>query len=164
MFGENPIVGQTILRIGKDDRITIPSFTGVEPGEEISSMIDPYYEKLILIREKEMIERLKEYMAKIDAYRQEHKMSYSDYHRMQLYIWAILPQAEKKVNQKSQFLLYSKRKENSYDVKELRKLNFRDEVFAVGVGHTLEIYPSEEAYHLSLTRKEEREARRQGNV
>lgn len=164
MFGENPIVGQTMLRISKDDRITIPSFTGVEPGEELCSMIDPYYEKLILIREKEMIERLQGYMAKIDAYRKEKGMSYDEYHRMQIYIWAILPQAEKSVNQKLQFLLYSKRKENSYDVKELRKLNFKDQIFAVGVGHTLELYPSEEAYHLSLARKEEREARRQGNV
>ena len=164
MFGEKPIVGQTILRISKDDRITIPSFTGIEPGEEISSMIDPYYEKLILLREKEMIERLKAYMEKIDAYRASHGMSYKEYDRMRLYIWAILPQADKKVNQQSQFLLYSKRRENMYDVKELRKLEFKDQIFAVGVGHTLELYKSEEAYHLSLTKKEERQTRRQQNV
>ena len=127
-------------------------------------MIDPYYEKLILIREKEMIERLKEYMNRIDKYREEYGMTRFRYHWYQMFIWGILPQAEKKVNKNSQFLLYSKRKENSPDVKELKKLNFKDEIFAVGVGHTLELYPSEEAYHLSLKKQEERNKKRQGNV
>ena len=161
MFGDKPIVGQTILRISKDDRITLPSFTGAEPGEEISSMIDPYFEKLILIREKDMIEKLQAYLERAKVARELKIITGEQYRWLQRYFYAILPQAEKNLNQKLQFLLYSKRKENSYDVKELRRLNFHpDQVFAVGSGHTLEIYKDEESYQLSLKIEEERAVKR----
>ena len=48
MFGEKPIVGQTILRISKD-RIILPSFTHAEPGDEVSATLDPYQKKIILL-------------------------------------------------------------------------------------------------------------------
>ena len=46
MFGEKPIVGQTILRISKD-RIILPSFTHTEAGDELSATFDPYQKKII---------------------------------------------------------------------------------------------------------------------
>lgn len=162
MFGENPIVGKTILRISKDDRITLPSFTGAEPGEEICSMIDPHFEKLILIREKELIEKLQAYLERARTAYELKLITGEQFRWMQRYFYGILPQAPKNLNQKLQFLLYSKRKENCYDVKELRRLNFNPEqVLTVGVGHTLEIYKDEEAYQYSLKMEAERAQRRE---
>ena len=161
MFGENPIVGQTILRISKDDRITLPSFTGAEPGEEICSMIDPYFEKLILLREKDLYEKLQGYLERAKTAHELKLISGEEFRNRQRFFYAILPQAEKKLNQKLQFLLYSKRKENCYDVKELRRLNFRpDQVFVVGSGHTLEVFKDEETYQLHLQQEAERAVRR----
>lgn len=161
MFGENPIVGQTMLKIDKTDRITLPSFTGAEENEEICSMIDPYFERLILIREKEMIEKLEYYLNRARTAYELKLITGEQFRWMQRYFYAILPQAPKNLNKKLQFLLYSKRKENCYDVKELRRLNFRpDQVFSVGVGHTLEIYKDEESYQYSLKMDAERKAKR----
>lgn len=161
MFGEKPIVGQTILRISKDDRITLPSFTGAEPGEEICSMIDPYFEKLILLREKDLYEKLQAYLNRAQTARELKIITGEQYRWLQRYFYAILPQAEKNLNQKLQFLLYSKRKENCYDVKELRRLNFRpDQVFVVGTGHTLEVFKDEESYQLHIQQEAERAVRR----
>lgn len=161
MFGENPIVGQTILRIDQTDRITLPSFTGAEAGEEICSMIDPHFERLILIREKEMIEKLEYYLKRARTAYELKLITGEDFRWLQRYFYAILPQAPKNLNKKLQFLLYSKRHENCYDVKELRRLNFNpDQVFTVGVGHTLEIYKDEEAYQYSLKMDAERAEKR----
>ena len=161
MFGENPIEGQTILKIDKTDRITLPSFTGAEPGEEICSMIDPHFERLILLREKDLYEKLQGYLERAKTARELKLISGEDFRNLQRFFYAILPQAEKNFNQKLQFWLYSKRKENCYDVKELRRLNFRpDQVFSVGVGHTLEIYKDEESYQYSLKMDAERKAKR----
>ena len=96
MFGEKPIVGQTIIRI-KSDRIILPEFTHVEAGDLVSATLDPYQKKVILLQEKELIERL----------------------------------------------------------------NLRDEVFAVGVGTTLELYPSEQAYEEYQIMEEERKLKKQ---
>jgi hypothetical protein len=65
MFGEKPIVGQTILRINKD-RIILPSFTHVEAGDEVSATFDVYQKKIILLQEKELIERLNTLLKEIN--------------------------------------------------------------------------------------------------
>ena len=54
MFGEKPIVGQTILRISKD-RIILPSFTHAEAGDEVSATLDIYQKKIILLQENHLL-------------------------------------------------------------------------------------------------------------
>ncbi len=149
MFGEKTIVGHTILKVQKD-RIILPKFTFAEPGETISSTIDPYHHKLILLQEKELLERLNTYKEKLDLARQEQRISYSEYHNLIRYFYGMLPLHDRILNKELQFQLFNRQKVASFELKQLERLNLRDEVFAVGVGTTLEIYPSEQAYHEDL--------------
>ena len=52
-------------------------------------------------------------------------------------------------------MLFSDKYEDSAEQRQIRRLNFKDEVFAVGVGTHLEIYPSEQAYQEDLIFQEE---------
>ena len=147
MFGEKPIVGQTILRISKD-RIILPSFTHAEPGDEVSATLDPYQKKIILLQEKELIERLNTLHEKMKLAYQEGRLKAKDYHDLQRYFWGMLPLHERTLNKKLEYQLFNRKPVASFELKQLeRLLNLRDEVFAVGVGTTLEIYPDEQAYH-----------------
>lgn len=146
MFGEKPIVGQTIIRI-KSDRIILPEFTHVEAGDEVSATLDPYQKKIILLQEKELIERLNTLHEKMKLARTEGRLSYKDYHDLQRYFWGMLPLHERTITKKLEYQLYNRKPVAGCELRQLQRLNLRDEVFAVGVGTTLELYPSEEAYH-----------------
>lgn len=146
MFGEKPIVGQTIIRI-KSDRIILPEFTHVEAGDEVSATLDPYQKKIILLQEKELIERLNTLHEKMKLARTEGRLSYKDYHDLQRYFWGMLPLHERTITKKLEYQLYNRKPVAGCELHQLQRLNLRDEVFAVGVGTTLELYPSEEAYH-----------------
>lgn len=146
MFGDKPIVGQTILRIS-NDRIILPSFTHVEAGDEVSATLDPYQKKIILLQEKELIERLNTLQEKMKLAREEGRLGYKDYHDLQRYFWGMLPLHERTINKKFEYLLFNRKPVASFELRQLQKLNLRDEVFAVGVGTTLEIYPDEQSYH-----------------
>ena len=84
MFGEKPIVGQTIIRI-KSDRIILPEFTHVEAGDLVSATLDPYQKKVILLQEKELIERLNTLHEKMQLARSEGRLGYKDYYELQRY-------------------------------------------------------------------------------
>ena len=156
MFGEKPIVGQTILRISKD-RIILPSFTHAEPGDEVSATLDIYQKKIILLQEKELIERLTTLQEKMKVARAEGRLGYKDYHDLQRYIWGMLPLHERTLNKKLEYQLFNRKPVASFELRQLeRLLNLRDEVFAVGVGTTLEIYPDEQSYHDYQTMEEQR--------
>ena len=146
MFGEKPIVGQTILRINKD-RIILPSFTQVEAGDEVSATFDVYQKKIILLQEKELIERLNALQEKMKLARAEGRLGYHDYHELQRYFWGMLPLHERRISQRLEYQLFNRKPVAAHELRQIQKLNLRDEVFAVGVGTTLELYPSEEAYH-----------------
>ena len=146
MFGEKPIVGQTIIRI-KSDRIILPKFTHVEAGEEVSATIDPFQRKIILLQEKELLERLEVLHEKMKLAREEKRLSYSEYQDLQRYFWGMLPLHERKITQKLEYQLFNRKPVASCELRQIQRLNLRDEVFAVGVGTTLELYPSEQAYH-----------------
>lgn len=146
MFGEKPIVGQTIIRI-KSDRIILPKFTHVEAGEEVSATIDPFQRKIILLQEKELLERLETLHKKINLAKEEKRLSYSEYQDLQRYIWGILPLHERRITQKLEYQLFNRKPVASCELRQIQKLNLRDEVFAVGVGTTLELYPSEQSYY-----------------
>ncbi len=156
MFGEKPIVGQTILRISKD-RIILPSFTHAEPGDEVSATLDPYQKKIILLQEKELIERLNTLHEKMKLAREEGRLKAKDYHDLQRYFWGMLPLHERTLNKKLEYQLFNRKPVASFELRQLeRLLNLRDEVFAVGVGTTLEIYPDEQSYHDYQTMEEQR--------
>lgn len=160
MFGEKPIVGQTIIRI-KSDRIILPSFTHVEAGDEVSATLDPYQKKIILLQEKELIERLNTLHEKMKLARAEGRLGYSDYHDLQRYFWGMLPLHERIINKKLEYQLFNRKPVAGCELLQLQRLNLRDEVFAVGVGTTLELYPSEEAYHEYQKMEEERKLAKQ---
>lgn len=152
MFGEKEIVGQTIIRV-KKDRIKLPDFTGVEPGETLSATLDPHKTKIIILKTEEFEEKLDELAKKMKQARQLGHITYKQYHELQLYIWGILPLHDRLINKNKEFLLYSQKHEDQPEQAQIRKLNLKDEVFAVGVDHHLEIYPNEEAYILSKKQK-----------
>lgn len=160
MFGEKPIVGQTIIRI-KSDRIILPEFTHVEAGDEVSATLDPYQKKIILLQEKELIERLNTLHEKMKLARTEGRLSYKDYHDLQRYFWGMLPLHERTITKKLEYQLYNRKPVAGCELRQLQRLNLRDEVFAVGVGTTLELYPSEEAYHEYRKMEETRELAKQ---
>lgn len=146
MFGDKPIVGQTILRI-KKDRIILPSFTHVEAGDIVSGTIDPYKKKIILLQEKELIERLTILQKKLEQARKEGRINPVEYRNIQRYYWGILPLHDRRITKKLEYQIFNRRSVATYELREVQKLNLRDEVFAVGVGTTLEIYPDENSYH-----------------
>jgi len=155
MFGDKPIEGQTIISI-KNDRIILPSFTYAEAGEEISATLDIYQKKIILIKEKELIERLTTLHEKMKIARQEGRLGYKDYHDLLRYIWGMLPLQERTLNKKLEYQLYNRKPVAGLELKQIQRINFRESVFAVGVGTTLELYPDEKAYHDYQTMIEER--------
>lgn len=146
MFGEKEIVGQTIIRI-ENNRIVLPPFTYAEPGEEISAMLDPYQKKLLLMKEKVLIAKIMEYDKLLDDKRKEGVLSYQEYHKFKRYFWGILPFHTRTIDQKCRYLLFSKDPSEALDMDLLRRLNLKEQVFAVGTGNALEIYPSENSYH-----------------
>lgn len=160
MFGEKPIVGQTILRISKD-RIILPSFTHVEAGDEVSATFDPYQKKIILLQEKELIERLNTLHDKMKLARTEGRLGYKDYHDLLRYFWGMLPLHERTITKKLEYQLFNRKPVAGCELRQLQRLNLRDEVFAVGVGTTLELYPSEEAYHEYQKMEEEKKLSKQ---
>lgn len=154
MFGEKPIVGQTIIRI-QNNRIVLPEFTYSEPGETISAMLDPYQRKLILMKEQELIRRLMEYDQKIELARREKRINYQRYHDLKRYFFGILPLHERELNKKKQYLLFSSKPEDACEQRIIRRLNLRDQVFAIGLDTSLEIFSSSEAYQDYLKFKED---------
>ena len=160
MFGEKPIVGQTIIRI-KSDRIILPKFTHVEAGDEVAATLDPYKKKIILLQEKELIERLNTLHEKMKLARQEGRLGYVDYHDLLRYFWGILPLHERIISKRLEYQLFNRKPVAGCELRQLQRLNLRDEVFAVGVGTTLELYPSEEAYHEYQTMEEARQLKKQ---
>ena len=155
MFGEKPIVGQTIIRI-KSDRIILPEFTHVEAGDLVSATLDPYQKKVILLQEKELIERLNTLHEKMQLARSEGRLGYKDYYELQRYFWGMLPLHERTITKKLQYQLFNRKPVAGCELRQLQRLNLRDEVFAVGVGTTLELYPSEEPYEEYQIMEEER--------
>ena len=160
MFGEKPIVGQTILRISKD-RIILPSFTHVDAGDDVSATLDPYQKKIILLQEKELIERLNTLHDKMKLARTEGRLGYKDYHDLLRYFWGMLPLHERTITKKLEYQLFNRKPVAGCELRQLQRLNLRDEVFAVGVGTTLELYPSEEAYHEYQKMEEEKKLSKQ---
>lgn len=155
MFGEKPIVGHTIIRIN-NNRIILPESTHVEVGEILNSTIDLYQRKIMIMNEQDFYIRLNELKEKIEKGRQERRIDYQTYHNLQRYIWGMLCLHDRKINKKKEFMLFSSKYEDQAEQRQIRKLNFKDEVFAVGVGTHLEIYPSEQAYYDDLLFQEKR--------
>ena len=120
MFGEKPIVGQTIIRI-KSDRIILPKFTHVEAGEEVSATIDPFQRKIILLQEKELLERLEVLHEKMKLAREEKRLSYSEYQDLQRYFWGMLPLHERKITQKLEYQLFNRKPVASCELKQIQK-------------------------------------------
>ena len=160
MFGEKPIVGQTIIRI-KSDRIILPEFTHVESGDLVSATLDPYQKKVILLQERELIERLNTLHEKMKLARSEGRLGYKEYYELQRYFWGMLPLHERTITKKLEYQLFNRKPVASCELRQLQRLNLRDEVFAVGVGTTLELYPSEQAYKEYQIMEEERKLRKQ---
>lgn len=150
MFGEKEIVGQTIIRI-KKNKIIIPEFTGVEPGEILYSTIDIYQKKILIMKEKDFLKRIKELEEKIEQGRENRIINSETYRNLKRYIWGILCLHDRKITQKKEYMLFSNKFEDGPEQRQIRKLNFKDEVFAVGVKNHLEIYPSEESYQEDIS-------------
>lgn len=155
MFGEKPIVGRTIIRI-KNDRIILPEFTHVEAGDLVSATLDVHQKKVILLQEKELIARLNTLHEEMLQARTEGRLSYRDFTDLQRYIWGMLPLHERTITKKLGYQLFNRNPVAACELRQLQRLNLRDEVFAVGVGTTLELYPSETAYEEYQAMEQER--------
>ena len=145
MFADKQIVGQTILRVS-NDRIILPSFSYVEAGDLVSATLDPYQKKIILLQEKELIERLNILHEKMKMARTEGRLGYEEYHNLQRYFWGMLPLHERTINKRLEYQLYNRKPVASFELRQLQRLSLRDEIFAVGRGTTLELYPDEKTY------------------
>ena len=154
MYGEKPVVGHTIIRI-KNNKIALPDFTHIEAGETLYSTIDLHQRKIMIMNEQDFYKRLNDFKEKIEDGRKKRLISYQQYHNLQRYIWGILCLHERYINKKKEYMLFSDKYEDSAEQRQIRRLNFKDEVFAVGVGTHLEIYPSEQAYQEDLIFQEE---------
>lgn len=154
MYGEKPVVGHTIIRI-KNNKIVLPDYTHVETGETLYSTIDLHQRKIMIMNQKDFYKRLNDFKEKIEDGRKKRLISYQQYHNLQRYIWGILCLHERYINKKKEYMLFSDKYEDSAEQRQIRRLNFKDEVFAVGVGTHLEIYPSEQAYQEDLIFQEE---------
>ena len=87
----------------------------------------------------------------------EGRLGYKEYHDLQRYFWGMLPLHERTITKKLEYQLFNRKPVAGLELKQLeRLLNLRDEVFAVGVGTTLEIYPDEQSYHEYQTKEEQR--------
>ena len=154
MYGEKPVVGHTIIRI-KNNKIVLPDYTHIETGETLYSTIDLHQRKIMIMNQKDFYKRLNDFKEKIEDGRKKRLISYQQYHNLQRYIWGILCLHERYINKKKEYMLFSDKYEDSAEQRQIRRLNFKDEVFAVGVGTHLEIYPSEQAYQEDLIFQEE---------
>ena len=92
---------------------------------------------------------------------QEGRLKAKDYHDLQRYFWGMLPLHERIISKKLEYQLFNRKPVASCELRQIQRLNLRDEVFAVGVVTTLEIYPDEQAYHDYQTMEEERRLRKQ---
>ncbi len=148
MFGEKEIVGHTILTISKN-RITIPSFTGVEIGEQINPMYDIRKKKLLLMKVSEFEAKLEHFEKTITELRSEGTISYQKLLNYRRYVYGILSFYAEEVDHQRRIHL---------EPRIIRDLNFGDKVFAVGKGQMLAIYPNQEAYQEDLEYEESKKA------
>ena len=111
--------------------------------------IEYYYDSIVfsVLKTKELIERLTILQKKLEQARKEGRINPVEYRNIQRYYWGRLPLHERKINQKLEYQLFNRRPVATYELREIQQLNLRDEVFAVGVGTTLELYPDEQSYH-----------------
>lgn len=152
MFGEKEIVGHTIIRI-KNNKIVIPDFTGVEANQELEATIDPYRRKILIMKKADFDSRLELLASKIEKAKKEGRLTRQEISNLEHYLWGILPLHTRLINKKKEFLLFSSKSEDTSEQKQIRQLNFQNQVFAVGVGTHLEIYPSEESYYEDINSK-----------
>lgn len=155
MFGDKTIEVKNSISI-INNKIELPKETNAEIGETVYSMIDIYQRKITLMNEQEFYQRLSEYKEKLDELRKNGKIDYKTYHHLQTYIWGILCLHERTITKKREYMLFSKKFEDQAEQRQIRKLNFINQVYAVGQGTTLELYPSEQAYKDYLLFREEK--------
>lgn len=144
-FGTSAIIVQKTISI-INDRIILPKETGAQLGEEICAMLDPYQKKMMLMTEEELLRTIHRYMDLADEARQLRKITYAEHLNYQRYFYGILPLRERIITKKREYQIFSNKEDEVSNMRRLRKLNFKDTVFAIGVGTHLELYPSEESY------------------
>ena len=156
MFGEKPMDNEKAIIGINNDKIILPSFTNAEPGDKVSATLDPYQKKIILLQERELIERLNILHGKMQLAYQEGRLKAKDYHDLQRYFWGMLPLHERTLNKKLEYQLFNRKPVASLELKQIQRITFGESVFAVGVCTTLEIYPDEQSYHDYQTMEEQR--------
>ena len=145
MFGEEQIIGKTVLKVDEKGRITLPKFTQAEPGEEIALMYDLRRTKIVIYAMMEFEAKLKEAGEKIDELYRAKEITYDEKMWFRRYIYGdgcLEPPTT-----------VAKGRRISIPPRAIKKLNLRDEVFVIGNETRLEIYPTEEDYTLSLNRQ-----------
>ena len=145
MFGENPIIGQSMQKMDEKGRITLPKFTHAEPGDKIALMYDLKRTKIIVFKLMEFEQKLEEISQKIDELYREKQITYDERMWIQRYIYGdgCLEPPD----------TIGKGRRIGIPARAIKKLNLRDEVFIIGNETRLEIYPNEETYTLSLNRQ-----------
>jgi len=146
MFGENPIIGQSMQKMDEKGRITLPKYTHAEPGDKIALMYDLKRTKIIIFKLMEFEQKLDEIGKKIDELYREKQITYDERLWFQRYIYGDGCLEPPDTIGKGRRIVIPAR--------AIRKLNLRNEVFVIGNETRLEIYPTEEAYTMSLKRKE----------
>ena len=156
MFGEKSMDNEKAIISIKNDKIVLPSFTCAEPGDIVSATIDPYQRKIILLQERELLERLNTLQGKMQLARTEGRLGYKEYHDLQRYFWGMLPLHERTINKKLEYQLYNRQPVASFELRQIQRINYSESVFAIGVGTTLELYPSEQSYEEYQVMEEQR--------
>lgn len=136
MFGEDKIVGSSILKIDKN-RIILPRYTKAEVGEAINMMYDLRLRKLLLLKQEDMQKRIdlfEEGLRKLSAIEQYDLKKCRQIRRI---FFAKICVPEEIVKPGYRFHL-----PNS----AISNLNLTDNLFAIGVENHLELYKDYDSY------------------
>lgn len=145
MFGEQPIIGESIQKIDQRGNVRLPNFTHAEQGDKIALMYDIKKTKIIIFQLQEYKKKLREASDKIDELFHSRKITSSERLRLGRYIFGELCLDQEYTVTKNRNILIPSR--------AIKELNLQDEIFVIGNETKLEIYPDKAAYTLSLIRQ-----------
>ena len=145
MFGEEEIKGITQIKIDEKGRIKLPKFTKAESGEEVALMFNIEQTKIVVMKLQEFEDKLACLAQRVEELYKERKIDYKTRLRYQRYIYGECC-LEPPISVTSGERI-------SIPKRAIRKLNLKDQVYCVGNETRLDIYPNEESYALSMSKK-----------
>ncbi len=143
MFGEEPIVGEKSIKVDKQKRIVIPSFTGVETSDQLV----PHFrfcdndQILFLYKDDEFFRISQKFMDFLEEQVQLKKMTPQQRTMLQRRYYGLNSFMPEKVDIQKRITL---------PLQVITRLELMDTVFTIGNETHLELCKDEETYHRIL--------------